>query len=205
MIVDHTFFLSSFAFRLALSSASLLVFSFVAPLAVCWPRQSLWEGVQRLNWYSSRLATFTTLSSAPPPRCCWTIWDNKRLSKSCCFSSNRCTNMSSRSTSDIWRSLDKYQRHEVPEVDYVLLPVTLIFVFPFKRIRIRFFIFSPSIMFWIPCHQVAFRQLFPGICRFRFTYSSLRRLLDLDEWGFLRFFSPAPASSRISSSRSDIL
>ena len=86
---------------------------------------------------------------------------------------------------------------------HVLLSITLILVFSFERIRIRFFIFRLSGMFRIPCHQVALKKIFLGIRRF--TYSSLRRLLDLVEWDFLRFFSPAPASSSISSSRSDIL
>lgn len=43
---------------------------------------------------------------------------------------------------------------------HVLLSITLILVFSFERIRIRFFIFRLSGMFRIPCHQVALKKYF---------------------------------------------
>lgn len=88
-------------------------------------------GAQRLNLSPLRLAALATLSS-PAPRCCWTIWDNSRLSRSCCFSSSRCARISSLSISDIWRRLGKQLTVKNLEAqDYIPLPVALIFIFPF--------------------------------------------------------------------------
>lgn len=112
--------------------------------------------------------------------------------------------MSSRSTSGIWRSLHKTQTWGVESWKWTCTAVYHSHPCIFLREDMDSLLHLPSQ--WHvpnPLSPDGSQKIFLGIRRF--TYSSLRRLLDLVEWDFLRFFSPAPASSSISSSRSDIL